>query len=407
MATKQKQSKSRRGTRSKRSGNGRSPSQKPKQYRFAQNVDGAGTIPEQDYLAYTERATEHLEDPDVLIDVPIVKVDSIHLELEDLDVHVSTYAKVLELLELNVGIEAHLGKLKVDIKGVEAQALLKMRLDRVSAIIDRLMTTLDRNPELVESIGKAVEDVGRGAEDTLGSAGQAVEDVGEGAEGALQDVGQGAGRAAGEIGQGANQALGQVGEGAGQAVDQVGEGAGQAVGGVGEGAGQAAGELGQGAGQAVGNLDQTAGNLGEAVGQTVGGVGQAAGKAGEAAGGALGQAVGGGDGAEGGGATEIGELTDASGNLAAPKLAKVAAKTVAKEIGAAASDEAKDLGIAATRKVKAMGERRRQKRAERHNATPAALRVAGELDVNLDEIEGSGAEGRITVGDVRDAAEEN
>jgi hypothetical protein len=405
MAT--KQSKSRRGTRSKRSGNGRSPSQKPEQYRFAQNVDREGTIPEQDYLSYTARATEHLEDPDVLIDVPIVKVDSIHLELEDLDVHVSTWAKVLELLELNVGIEAHLGKLRVDIKGVEAQALLKMRLDRVSAIIDRLMTTLDRNPELVESIGKAVEDVGRGAEDTLGSAGQAVEDVGEGAEGALQDVGQGAGQAVGEIGQGANQAVGQLGEGAGQAVGQVGEGAGQAVGQLGEGAGQAAGELGQGAGQAVGNLDQTVGNLGEAVGQTVGGVGQAAGGVGEATGGALGQVVGGAEGAERGGATEIGDLTDAAGNLAAPKLAKVAAKTVAKEIGAVASDEAKDLGIAATRKVKAMGERRRQKRAERHNATPAALRVAGELDVNLDDIEGSGAEGRITVGDVRDAAEED
>jgi pyruvate/2-oxoglutarate dehydrogenase complex dihydrolipoamide acyltransferase (E2) component len=79
---------------------------------------------------------------------------------------------------------------------------------------------------------------------------------------------------------------------------------------------------------------------------------------------------------------------------------------VAKEIGAAASDEAKDLGLAATRKVMELGERRRQKRAEKHNATEAAFKQASELGLDLDEIEGSGAEGRITVRDVKQAAEQ-
>jgi pyruvate/2-oxoglutarate dehydrogenase complex dihydrolipoamide acyltransferase (E2) component len=89
---------------------------------------------------------------------------------------------------------------------------------------------------------------------------------------------------------------------------------------------------------------------------------------------------------------------------------------VAKEIGAAASDEAKDLGMAATRKatekVMELGERRRRKRAEKHNATEehnateAAIRQASELGVDLGELEGSGAEGRITVKDVKQAAEE-
>ncbi len=79
---------------------------------------------------------------------------------------------------------------------------------------------------------------------------------------------------------------------------------------------------------------------------------------------------------------------------------------VAKEIGAAASDEAKDLGLAATRKVLELGERRRQKRAEKQNATEAALRQASELGIDLDEIEGSGAEGRITVRDVKQAVQD-
>ena len=62
--------------------------------------------------------------------------------------------------------------------------------------------------------------------------------------------------------------------------------------------------------------------------------------------------------------------------------------------------------MAATRKVKELGERRRTKRAERHNATPAALRTAEDLGVDLDDIEGSGADGRITVADVRKAHED-
>jgi pyruvate/2-oxoglutarate dehydrogenase complex dihydrolipoamide acyltransferase (E2) component len=89
---------------------------------------------------------------------------------------------------------------------------------------------------------------------------------------------------------------------------------------------------------------------------------------------------------------------------------------VAKEIGSAATEEAKDLGMAATRKatekVMELGERRRRKRAEKHNAseehnaTEAAIRQASELGVDLGELEGSGAEGRITARDVKQAAEE-
>jgi large subunit ribosomal protein L20 len=85
-------------------------------------------------------------------------------------------------------------------------------------------------------------------------------------------------------------------------------------------------------------------------------------------------------------------------------VAKEAAKVAAKELGSAASDEAKELGIAATRKMKELGARRRERRAEKHHATEAAMRAAEELDVDLDEIEGSGSDGRITVQDVRAAA---
>jgi hypothetical protein len=161
----------------------------------------------------------------VLVDVPVVKVDEIDIQVEDLRAQVAVMAEVRDIVQLSVGADAHLGKVELKIEGVEAQALLKARLNNVTAILERVLTTLDRNPELLESVGKAVEDVGGGAGHLVSDTGEAVESVGQGAEGAVQDVGQGAGEAVGQIGQGAGQGVGQIGQGAGEAVQQVGQGA--------------------------------------------------------------------------------------------------------------------------------------------------------------------------------------
>jgi hypothetical protein len=311
---------------SRRSNDGRSSSQKPEKYRFAQNVDGDETVAERTYRTYAASANEELgEDPDVLLAVPVVKVDSIHLQVEDLQAHVALQAKVLELVDLDIGVEVELGKVRLDIKGVEAQALLKVRLDRIAAVVDRVFTTLDRNPDLVTSIGKALEDVGGGAGHAVDETGDAIEKTGEGAESALADVG----------------------EGAGQAVEGVGEGA----------------------GQAAGNLDQVLANAGQAAGQ-------------------LGQGAAGDD-AEG--LSEIAGLVTADHSTRAKKAAKLTVK---------------ELGATAKERVKEVGEKRRHRKAERYDATDRAYELAEELDVDLDEVEGSGAEGRITVKDVRTASAE-
>lgn len=123
--------------------------QKEEKYRFANNIPGDRTVPEQEYADYT---LQYGEDdatsgkiPDVLLDVPVVKVDEINFELNDLRAKVSLYAKVLDLVELSVGVDAYLGRVKLVIEGVEAQALLKVRLDNVTAIIDRV--TYDHRPQ--------------------------------------------------------------------------------------------------------------------------------------------------------------------------------------------------------------------------------------------------------------------
>ena len=256
--------------------------------------------------------------PTCLIAVPAVKVDSIHLEVDDLQAHVALKAKILELVNLDIGVEVEVGKLRLDLKGVEAQALLKVRLDYIAAVVDRVFTTLDRNPDLVNSIGKAVEDIGSGVGEAVDDTGDAIEETGEGAERGLK--------------------------------------------GVGEGGGQAVEGIGQGAGEATGDLDQLVANAGGAAGQ-------------------LGQ--GGGEGLE-----ELAGLVDGDHST----RAKEAAKLTVKEVGASAVD-----------KVKEMSEKRRHRKAERYDATDRAYELAEELGVDLDDVEGSGAGGRITVKDVESA----
>jgi hypothetical protein len=366
-----------------RSGGGRDGARPAQEALLAQNDA------DREYRRYEHREEEdRVGPPDVLLDVPELRIDSIHFELDNLDAHVALKAQVLNLVKLNVGVDVHLGKTKLDVKGVEAQLVLKARLDHVTAIVDRLMTSLDRNPELVKGLSRAVSDIGKGAGQAVDKTGDAAKDVGQGAQSALEDVGQGAGEATGDIGQGAGQAVGDIGQGAGQAVGDVGQGAGQAVGDVGQGAGQAAGNLGQvvgGVGQTLGQAGQGAGQAGGAVTQALGGAGQTPGQAQP----------------QGGAQTNGGAPAAARPGA----LAKEAAKLVARELGHAASDEARDLGLAATRKMRELGERREQRRAEKYNATETALQLADELGVDISELEGSGSEGRVTVRDVRKAQE--
>jgi hypothetical protein len=145
--------------------------------------------------------------PDVLLDVPVLKVEEIHLEVEDLSARVSLQAEVLSLLKLHVGADVRLGRVSLDIKGVDAVAQLKVRLDQVAAIIGQVMTTIDNNPQilsdLTRGLGEAAGEIGRGA-------GEALEEVGEGAGSTLESVGDGVEEAVGDLGHGAGRAVEDV-----------------------------------------------------------------------------------------------------------------------------------------------------------------------------------------------------
>ncbi|WP_433440216.1 hypothetical protein [Nonomuraea sp. CA-141351] len=249
---------------------------KPRRYRYRGRRDErdrnrrTGAPERQDEMALSEESLSG--EPDVFLNVPVVKVEEIHLEVNDLRARVSLSAEVLDLLRLNVGADVELGRVALDIKGVEAQALLKVRLHNVALILDRVLRTIDRNPQILEHVTRgldsALREVGGGAGRAVGDlgrgAGEAVEHVGVGAEGAVRDLGRGAGQAVEDVGHGAGGAVEDLGRGAGEAVEDLGRGAGEAVDRVGRGAGETVEDVGREAGE-------TAGSVGDTVRRTAGG----------------------------------------------------------------------------------------------------------------------------------------
>jgi hypothetical protein len=161
---------------------------------------------DRDAVSGSRRQGRH-DEPDVLLEVTDLRVDEISLEVEDLTARVSLQAGVLDLLNLHVGVDAALGGLQLTIKGVEAEVLLKARLDNVARIIDRVLTTIDNNPaivgQLTEPVGQAVTEVG----------GEVLDDVVTGAGAAIVEVGEPGRAAVGEVGKGAAEIVEDRGEG--------------------------------------------------------------------------------------------------------------------------------------------------------------------------------------------------
>ena len=104
------------------------------------------------------------DDPDVYLDVSRLHVDEVDLKVAELDARVALEARLLDLLHLNVGVDARLRGVELDIEGVDAQALLKVRLDNLTTIVDRVMSTIDNNPQMLEHLvarlGATVDELG-------------------------------------------------------------------------------------------------------------------------------------------------------------------------------------------------------------------------------------------------------
>ena len=120
----------------------------------------------EDGLEEEARATGE-DDADVVLDIPMLNVEELDLEVDELRAHISARAELAGFLNINVGVDAYVDKVKLNIKGVEAQVQLKVKLERILGSIDRALQAIERNPRLID------RDFG-GSQDTTGT-----EDTGE------------------------------------------------------------------------------------------------------------------------------------------------------------------------------------------------------------------------------------
>jgi hypothetical protein len=125
-----------------------------------------------------ERRTTRKEQ-DVLLDVSELEVEKITLEVAGLRAHVSVLAQLASLVNLQVGVDARLNRVKLVIEGVRAKVLLKVWLDDVRAILEKALDTLGEHPEILESLVKAINELLQGR---LGDALGGLEGVLEGLE---------------------------------------------------------------------------------------------------------------------------------------------------------------------------------------------------------------------------------
>ena len=115
-------------------------------------------------------------EPDVLLDVSELEVDRINLEVEDLRAHVSILVELANLLNLSVGVDARLDQVKLEIEGVEAKVLLKVRLKHIRAILEKALDTIGEHPEILRILARSLSRVVRESlEETLSTLDSALE----------------------------------------------------------------------------------------------------------------------------------------------------------------------------------------------------------------------------------------
>src|SRR3712207_6728047 len=130
-------------------------------------AEGDGrTRQDEDYVVrHSDDYGQSYGDPDVLLDVPKLDVEEIDLEVEELQVRLSLQAALADLVQINIGLEAEVGEVKLAIKGVEAQAQLKARLDNVRAIFSEVLASLEHSPQFFRQALASVNEAGEAPQD--------------------------------------------------------------------------------------------------------------------------------------------------------------------------------------------------------------------------------------------------
>jgi len=116
----------------------------------------AGTQP---ITGGTQRSHEYPE-YDVVLDVPNLCVENIHLKVDTVTAKISLDARVSNLVRVSAGADVFIGDVDLTIRGVRAQALLLVDLDDVYHVVDQTLTFVDNHPEVVKQLGSTLQNTG-------------------------------------------------------------------------------------------------------------------------------------------------------------------------------------------------------------------------------------------------------
>ena len=97
---------------------------------------------------------------DVVLDIPNVCVQNIHLKVDTVTAKISLDAKISNLVRLSAGADVFIGDVDLTIRGVRAQALLLVDLDDVYHIVDNTLTFVDNHPEIISQLGSTLQNTG-------------------------------------------------------------------------------------------------------------------------------------------------------------------------------------------------------------------------------------------------------
>jgi hypothetical protein len=118
----------------------------------------------------TQEETPSRQDVDVILNVEELEVDKIKLTVKGLRAHVSVLAELASLVNLQVGVDARLDEVELEIDGVRAKVLLKVRLDEVRAILNHALNTVAEHPEILRALTRALNELVSGlVGDALGT----------------------------------------------------------------------------------------------------------------------------------------------------------------------------------------------------------------------------------------------
>jgi hypothetical protein len=111
----------------------------------------------QEYAATDRGRRPATEEPDILLDVPTGEVERINLEAAGLRAHVFLLAELPYLVHLCVGADVLLDRVKLELEGVKAQALFKVRLEHARAILQKALDSITENPQILEVLARTVD----------------------------------------------------------------------------------------------------------------------------------------------------------------------------------------------------------------------------------------------------------